>query len=142
MANYLDNIGLTQLWSRISSLFVRKSDLGAVATSNNYNDLSNLPTIPKGVVVDSAMSSSSTNPVQNKVIYTALSGKAASSHAHSAANITSGTIAAARMPIATASALGAIQVGTGLVIDNGVLSADVEEISSQEIAEIVDAMFG
>lgn len=36
-------------------------------------------------VVDSALSSTSTNPVQNKVINTALSGKAASNHSHDAA---------------------------------------------------------
>ena len=45
------------------------SDLADVATSGSYNDLSDTPTI------DSALSSTSTNAVQNKVIYTALSGK-------------------------------------------------------------------
>lgn len=35
------------------------------------------------VTVDSALSSTSTNPVQNKAVYTALAGKAASSHTHS-----------------------------------------------------------
>ena len=45
------------------------ADLGAVATSNDYNDLDNLPTIPGGAyVVDSAMSDSSENPVQNKIV--------------------------------------------------------------------------
>ena len=39
-------------------------------------------------VVDSALSSSSTNPVQNKVINTALSGKANSTHSHTTANVT------------------------------------------------------
>ena len=39
-------------------------------------------------VVDSALSSSSTNPVQNKVINSALSGKANSSHTHTKSNIT------------------------------------------------------
>lgn len=37
--------------------------------------IKNKPTIPPGVTVDSALSSTSTNPVQNKVINTALSGK-------------------------------------------------------------------
>ena len=59
--------------------------LARVATTGNYADLSNRPTIPS---VDSALSSSSTNPVQNKVINTALSGKANSSHSHG--NITNG----------------------------------------------------
>jgi hypothetical protein len=60
------------------SNFVASGDLAAVATSGSYNDLSNKPTIPPAVTVDSALSSSSTNPVQNKVINTALSGKQAS----------------------------------------------------------------
>lgn len=47
-------------------------DLADIATSGSYNDLINVPTI------DSAISSTSTNAVQNKVIYTALSGKQAS----------------------------------------------------------------
>ena len=43
--------------------------LAAVATSGSYNDLSNKPTIP---TVDSAMSTTSTNPVQNKVVNSAI----------------------------------------------------------------------
>ena len=39
-------------------------------------------------VVDSALSNSSTNPVQNKVVNTALSGKANSNHNHTTANVT------------------------------------------------------
>ena len=45
------------------------------------------------VTVDSALSSTSTNPVQNKVINTALAGKAASSHNQAASTITAGTFA-------------------------------------------------
>lgn len=50
--------------------------LASVATSGSYNDLTNKPTIPTAVTVDSALSSTSTNPVQNKAIYAALGGKA------------------------------------------------------------------
>lgn len=42
-------------------------------------------------VVDSALSSSSNNPVQNKVINTALSGKANSTHSHNATDVTEAT---------------------------------------------------
>ena len=42
-------------------------------------------------VVDSALSSSSTNPVQNKVINTALNNKANSTHTHTTANVTEAT---------------------------------------------------
>lgn len=53
--------------------------------SGSYNDLTNKPTIP---VVDSALSLTSTNAIQNKVVKTALDGKANSSHTHSISNIT------------------------------------------------------
>ena len=42
-------------------------------------------------VVDSALSSSSNNPVQNKVINTALSGKANSTHSHNTTDVTEAT---------------------------------------------------
>lgn len=58
-----------------------KPGLATVATSGSYNDLTNKPTIPAAVTVDSALSSSSTNPVQNKIVNSALSGKAPTSHA-------------------------------------------------------------
>ena len=53
-----------------------KSKLDGIATGANKT------------VVDSSLSSSSTNPVQNKVVNSALSGKANSSHSHSISNIT------------------------------------------------------
>lgn len=43
--------------------------------SGSYDDLTNKPTIPEEITVDSALSSTSTNPVQNKVIDYALGGK-------------------------------------------------------------------
>lgn len=48
--------------------------LATVATSGSYTDLSDKPTIPAAVTVDDALSSSSENPVQNKVITAALAG--------------------------------------------------------------------
>lgn len=53
-----------------------KSKLDGIATKANKT------------VVDSSLSSSSTNPVQNKVVNNALNGKANSSHSHSISNIT------------------------------------------------------
>lgn len=49
--------------------------LASVATSGSYNDLTDKPTIPAASTVDSELSSTSTNPVQNKVIKAALDGK-------------------------------------------------------------------
>lgn len=53
-----------------------KSKLDGIATEANKT------------IVDSSLSSSSTNPVQNKVVNSALGGKANSSHSHSISNIT------------------------------------------------------
>lgn len=54
-------------------------NLAAVATSGSYNDLTDKPS---GFTVDSSLSSSSTNPVQNKVVKNALDNKANSTHSH------------------------------------------------------------
>ena len=53
--------------------------------SGNYNDLTNKPTIPK---VDSVLSSTSINAIQNKVVKSALDSKANSSHIHSISDVT------------------------------------------------------
>lgn len=51
-------------------------DLSKVATSGNYNDLINKPNIPQSSIVDSELSSTSTNAIQNKVVKTELDKKA------------------------------------------------------------------
>ena len=53
--------------------------------SGDYNDLSNPPTIP---TVDSSLSATSTNAIQNKIVKGALDGKANTNHTHTIANIT------------------------------------------------------
>lgn len=53
-----------------------------ISVDANYARKTDLPTI------DTALSATSTNPVQNKIINTALSGKANSSHTHSKSDIT------------------------------------------------------
>lgn len=89
--------------------YAAKSHTHSVATGSangfmSAADKEKLDTVQEGAnktVVDSALSSTSTNPVQNKVINSALAGKANSSHNHSAANITSGVLDAARIPTIT-----------------------------------------
>ena len=49
---------------------------------------------------------------------------AAKSHTHAASAIASGTIASARLPLATASAAGAVTVGDGLAVSGGRISVD------------------
>lgn len=66
-----DIISRVQSWLDISDK-ANVADLSTVATSGSYNDLTNKPTIPAAVTVDSAMSDTSENPVQNKVVLTAI----------------------------------------------------------------------
>lgn len=54
--------------------YVAPSALKPVATSGSYNDLTDRPTIPAGSVVDAALSNTSENPVQNKVVKQAIDG--------------------------------------------------------------------
>lgn len=53
------------------------AQLATVATTGSYTDLADKPTIPEATIVDSALSNSSENPVQNKVVQAALEGKVA-----------------------------------------------------------------
>lgn len=70
------------------------SMISATSTRTGYMDREDkikLDGIDDGAnktVVDSSLSSSSTNPVQNKVVNSALDGKANSSHSHSISSIT------------------------------------------------------
>ena len=105
----IDLNGLVHVWSKVKTLTngcVKASDLATVATSGSYNDLSDKPTIPASATVDSELSSTSTNPVQNKVINAALNSKADSS------------VLSAYLPLAGGACTGSVsapnfQTGTG-----------------------------
>ena len=56
-------------------LKANSADLATVATSGSYNDLKDKPVIPEGAVVDEALSDTSKNPVQNKVVNEAIGKK-------------------------------------------------------------------
>ena len=90
-------------------------DLATVATSGSYNDLTNKPTIP---TVDSALSSTSTNPVQNKVINTALAGKLSTSGtaAKATADANGNNIASTYATKSQITALDSTSSGTGAVV--------------------------
>ena len=81
--------------SGIQDKLNEKADKSVVTTSVNglmsredKSKLDGIATEANKTVVDSSLSSSSTNPVQNKVVTSALGGKANSSHSHSISNIT------------------------------------------------------
>ena len=56
-------------------LKANSADLATVARSGSYNDLTDKPVIPEGAVVDEALSDTSKNPVQNKVVNDAIGKK-------------------------------------------------------------------
>lgn len=87
--NYINKSGLQYIWNKIKAKFVAK-DGDKVLSDNNFTDalktkLDGIATGANKTTVDTALSSTSTNPVQNKVINSALGGKLS----------TSGTAAAA-----------------------------------------------
>ena len=63
------------------------TDAGLMSASDKTK-LNGIATGANKTTVDSTLSSTSTNPVQNKVINTALSGKANSSHTHTMSEVT------------------------------------------------------
>ena len=129
---------------------VISGDYSAATTSANglmsSTDKAKLDGIAEGataVTVDSAISSTSTNPVENQAIYTALSGKVdtetgkgLSSNDYTDAEKTklAGIEAGANaytLPAATTSALGGVKVGSNLAVDaNGVISGNYSNASS------------
>ena len=116
---------LSVIFGKIAKFF---SDLKTVAFTGSYNDLSDKPTIPTAVMVDSAMSDTSTNPVQNKVIKTELDKKAASSHNQAAGTITAGTFAGAVVAGASNQA-----PGTSLLRNSKLVSSDTTPTNNGEI---------
>ena len=58
------------------------SSLATVATTGDYDDLTNKPVIPPGVVVDQTLDSSSTNAVANQAVVGGLNNKSDTSHTH------------------------------------------------------------
>lgn len=95
---------ITELWSNFKNLVKKiaydKTEVDDKLSTKANNSLANqssnglmssadkvkldgIATGANKTIVDSSLSSSSTNPIQNKVINTALSGKANSNHSHS-----------------------------------------------------------
>ena len=81
----LDEIGAsasshTHTISNVTNLQTALDGKSNTGHTHDYSELNNPPTIP---VVDSALSSTSTNAIQNKVVKSALDGKSNTNHTHS-----------------------------------------------------------
>ncbi len=105
---------------------IQSDDLAQVATSGSYNDLTDKPTIPAAITVDSALSSTSTNPVQNKVVNAAIdAAQSTADDAADAASAAQSTATAAQnainnLDVSTASGSG--NVVTSVTQSNGKIS--------------------
>ena len=73
-ANVTDVYTQTEINNKLDAK-ANSADLAKVATSGSYNDLKDKPVIPEGAVVDAALSDTSENPVQNKVVKAAIDAK-------------------------------------------------------------------
>ena len=98
-------------WSTITG----KPSFATVATSGNYNDLSNKPTIPTKL------------PTPNVLTFT---GAVTGTWDGSATKIVN--IPTYSLPTASASTLGGVKVGSGLNISNGVLSTSGGDVKIYE----------
>lgn len=93
---YLDTVGLNKLVANILSKFAAKNHSHSNATTNSAGFMSSgdkvkldgVSTGANRTIVDSTLSSTSVNAIQNKAVKTALDDKAASSHTHPTAQIT------------------------------------------------------
>lgn len=96
---FLGETSLKKLISLIKADLVLKVDKvsGKGLSTNDYTNsekdkLAGIATEANKTTVDSSLNSTSTNPVQNKVINEALSGKANSSHTHNYLPLSGGTL--------------------------------------------------
>ena len=133
-----------------SSTGVLSGDYSAATTSAaglmSATDKTKLDGIAEGataVTVDSTISSSSTNPVENQAIYTALAGKVDTETGKGLSTNDYTTTEKTKLagiedgannytlPAATTSALGGVKVGTNLAVDaNGVISGNYSNAST------------
>lgn len=112
---------------------------GSTATQSakglmSVTDKAKLDGIAQGAnktTVDSALSSTSTNPVQNKVINTALAGKAASSHTHAATQITGLTASRALATNSSGQVVASSVSNTELSYLDGVTSAVQTQLNNK-----------
>ena len=85
-------------------------------------------TIPDAITVDSALSSTSTNPVQNKVINTALSGKVTIAQGSGAANKAVITNSSGNVTTGT--------ISSGMIADGTIVNADIAADAKIETSKI------
>ncbi len=104
----------------------KENTVAAGTTAQYYRGDKSWQTLDKTAVgLANVDNTSDANKPISTATQTALTGKASSTHTHAAADIASGTIAAARLPIATDSATGIAQLATGAETVTGTDTAKV-----------------
>lgn len=154
---FLSNAGLERLWTKITDKLNAKVDKvdGKGLSTNDYttaekNKLSGIDAGANKTTVDSALSTTSTNPVQNKVVNTAISnlntlvgdksvssqistaiaGKADTGHTHSAAT----TSAAGFMSTADKTKLDGVEIGANkTTVDDSLSSTSTNPVQNKVI---------
>lgn len=154
---FLSNAGLERLWAKITDKLSTKVDKvdGKGLSTNDYttaekNKLSGIDTGANKTTVDSVLSTTSTNPVQNKVVNTAISNlntlvgdksvssqissaiasKADTSHTHSAAT----TSAAGFMSTADKTKLDGVETGANkTTVDDALSSTSINPVQNKVI---------
>lgn len=106
---------LTDLYANIDH-YVLDNELKRVAYTGSYNDLRDTPT---PLTIDTQLSETSANPVQNKAIYTALKNKANSSDLQGLAHISD-------LEQALATKQGVLTAGYGIKIQNDTISSTLD----------------
>lgn len=87
MLGHMENDFYTALDTKANKTTATTSANGLMSKEDK-SKLDGIATEANKTIVDSALSTSSTNPVQNKVVNSALNGKANSSHTHSINDVT------------------------------------------------------
>ena len=106
-------------------------DAKGLMSSTDKTKLDGIAQGANKTTVDSALSSTSTNPVQNKVINTALAGKAASSHTHAATQITGLTASRALATNSSGQVVVSAVTNTELSYLDGVTSAVQTQLNNK-----------
>lgn len=127
MSKFLDNNGLLYLWQKVKDYVTTKTPTKTSQLTNDSGFITSKE-VPAAITIDTALSSSSTNPVQNKVINTALgnkvdkvSGKGLSTNDYTTTekNKLAGIEAKANnysLPVADSETLGGVMIGSEVQI--------------------------
>lgn len=106
-------------WSTLTA-----GDVGAASAAHTHaiSDITNL-----SASLGTKAESSHTHAISDVTsLQASLDAKSNTGHSHDASDLLTGTIDAARLPVATSSVVGAVKPGTGLTVDvNGVLNSTV-----------------